>query len=466
ASKTPDEAKNGLIENYKFSELQARAILDMRLQKLTGLESGKIQAEYDELQERITYYKEVLSDEGLRMSIIKEELLEIKEKYGDESRCKIEYAGGDFKIEDTIPDEEVVITISHLGYIKRTLLSEYRTQNRGGKGSRASGTRNDDFVEYVFVASNHNYILLFTEKGKCFWLRVFEIPEGNKTTKGRAIQNLINISADDNIKAFINVKSLTDEDYINNNYIVFASKKGVIKKTPLEAFSRPRVNGINAITIKEGDVLLKAEITQGNSAIIMAAKSGKAIRFSEDKIRSMGRNAAGVRGIRLAGPKDEVIGMACIESLETDILVVSEKGYGKRSSLADYRETNRGGKGVKTLNITEKTGGLIKIDSVTDANDLIIINKSGIMIRLDVSDLRVMGRATQGVRLINLSENDEIAAIAKVEINTEEEEEENNGTEVESLDEENTEIIGENNNIETPTENNEEETDETEETSN
>jgi len=415
ASKTPDEARNGLMDKFALSELQAKAILDMRLQKLTGLESGKIQAEYDELQEKIVYYKQVLSDEGLRMTIIKDELIEIKNIYGDKPKCKIEYAGGDFKIEDTIPNEEVVVTISHLGYIKRTLLSEYRTQNRGGKGSRASGTRNDDFVESLFVATNHNYMLFFTEKGKCFWLRVFEIPEGNKTTKGRAIQNLINIPADDNIKAFINVKNLTDEDYINNNYIVFVSKKGVIKKTPLEAFSRPRVNGINAITIRENDELLKAEITQGNSVIMMAAKSGKAIRFSEDKIRSMGRNATGVRGITLSDAKDEVIGMACVDTSEQcDILVVSEKGYGKRSSIDDYRETNRGGKGVKTLNITEKTGDLVKIDSVTDNDDLIIINKSGIMIRIAVSDLRIMGRATQGVRLINLSENDEIAAIAKV----------------------------------------------------
>lgn len=416
ASKTPDEALHGLMEKYEFSEPQAKAILDMRLQKLTGLERDKVRAEYNELQEKIKYYNEVLSDEGLRMRIIKEELQEIKEKYGDETSSEIEYSAEDFRIEDTIPNEEVVVTISHLGYVKRTPLSEYRRQNRGGKGLKGSSTRDDDFVEYLFVATNHNYMLFFTEQGKCFWMRVFEIPEGTRTTKGRAIQNLINIDKSDTIKAFINVESLDDEDYIKNHYIVFSTKKGVIKKTPLEAFSRPRQNGINAITIRDEDELLNAQLTSGKSTILMGARSGKAIRFHESKVRSMGRNAAGVRGITLASEKDNAVGMICLESSDTDILVVSEKGYGKRSALADYRETNRGGKGVKTLNVTNKTGELVSIDSVTDNDDLIIINKSGVMIRMAVQNLRVVGRATQGVRLIKMKKDDEIAAIAKVEV--------------------------------------------------
>lgn len=419
-SQTPEEAQNGLMERFELSEPQAKAILDMRLQKLTGLERSKVKEEYNELQKKIEYYKQILADEGLRMDIIKDELREVKEKYGDETRSEIEYAAEDFKIEDTIPNEEVVVTISHLGYIKRTPLSEYRRQNRGGKGLKGSSTRDDDFVESLFIATNHNYMLFFTEAGKCFWMRVFEIPEGTRTTKGRAVQNLINIDKDDTIKAFINVENLDNEDYINNHYIVFSTRKGMIKKTPLEAFSRPRQNGINAITIKEGDDLLKAQLTGGKSTILMAALSGKAIRFHESKVRPMGRNAAGVRGISLSSKSDEVIGMVCLESDEADILVVSEKGFGKRSALADYRETNRGGKGVKTLNITNKTGSLVSIDSVTDHDDIIIINKSGVMIRMAVESLRVVGRATQGVRLIKMKKEDEIAAIAKVEVNEDE----------------------------------------------
>ena len=419
ASKTPDEAMKGLMEKFELSEIQSRAILDMRLQKLTGLERDKVKEEYAELQERIAYYKKVLSEEDLRMEIIKEELREIKEKFGDEAKSEIEYAAEDFRIEDTIPDDDVVVTISHMGYIKRTLLSEYRVQNRGGKGSRATSTRDEDFVESMFVATNHNYMLFFTENGKCFWMRVFEIPEGSRSSKGRAVQNLINIDADDTIKAFINVKSLDDKEYIQNNFIVFATRKGVIKKTPLEAFSRPRSNGINAITIREHDELLKAQLTSGNSNIIMAARSGKAIRFHEDKVRTMGRGAAGVRGIRLENGHDEVVGMVCLEAEDADILVVSEKSYGKRSAFKDYRETNRGGKGVKTLHITEKTGKLVSIDSVTDKDEIIIINKNSIMIRTAVESLRVMGRATQGVRLIKMNEGDEIAAVAKVEISEE-----------------------------------------------
>jgi DNA gyrase subunit A len=428
ASKTPDEAMRGLMEQFELTEIQSRAILDMRLQKLTGLERDKVKEEYAELQERINYYHKVLAEEDLRMEIIKDELREIKEKFGDETRSEIEYSAEDFRIEDTIPDDDVVVTISHMGYIKRTLLSEYRVQNRGGKGSRGTSTRDEDFVESLFVATNHNYMLFFTEKGKCFWMRVFEIPEGTRNSKGRAVQNLINIDQDDTIKAFINVKTLVDEEYINNNYIVFATRKGLVKKTPLEAFSRPRANGINAITIREGDELLKAQLTTGNSNILMAARSGKAIRFHEDKVRTMGRTAAGVRGIRLSNDEDEVVGMICLESEDSDILVVSEKGYGKRSAFADYRETNRGGKGVKTLHITEKTGGLVSIDSVTDKDDIIIINKNSIMIRSAVESLRVMGRATQGVRLIKMDEKDEIAAVAKVEISEEAAQEDNNET--------------------------------------
>jgi DNA gyrase subunit A len=422
ASQTVEEAKLGLMEKFGLTEIQSAAIVDMRLRALVGLEKAKLQSEYDELMKLITYLKSVLEDFDLRMKIIKDELLEIKAKYGDEPKTDIIYTAGDFRIEDTIADEEVVITISHLGYIKRTLLSEYRVQNRGGRGSKGSDKRDNDFIEYLFVATMHNYMLFFTEKGKCFWMRVFEIPEGTKSSKGRAIQNLINIPPDDKVKAFINIKDLTDEEYINNNFIILCSKKGVIKKTTLEAYSRPRVNGINAITIREGDELLQATLTNGTNEVLMALKSGNAIRFNESKVRPMGRNASGVRGITLKSDKDEVVGMICLENEIYDILVVSENGYGKRSKLEDYRVTNRGGKGVKTINVTPKTGDLISINNVLDENDLMIINKSGIIIRLAVANLRVMGRATQGVRLINLKDEDSIAAVAKVEAREEDEE--------------------------------------------
>jgi len=417
ASKTPDDAKTGLIETFNLTEIQAKAILDMRLQRLTGLEREKIREEYTELLKQIENLKNILANEGLRMEIIKNELLVIKEKYGDEAKTQIVYVASDFRIEDTIADENVVLTISHLGYIKRTPLSEYRVQNRGGRGVKGTDIRDEDFLEHLFIATNHNYLLFFTEKGKCFWLRVFEVPEGGKTTKGRAIQNLINIGSDDKVRAYINVKNLKDEDYINSNYIILATKRGTIKKTSLEAYSRPRLNGINAITINEADQLLEAKLTQGTDEVVMALKSGRAIRFNEQTVRPMGRNAAGVRGIRLTLVDDEVIGMVCIPpDKKCEILVVSENGYGKRSSIDDYRVTNRGGKGVKTINITEKTGSLIAIKEVTDNDDLMIINRSGIIIRMAVSDLRIMGRATQGVRLIKINEGDAIAAVAKVDV--------------------------------------------------
>lgn len=414
ASKTPEEARNGLIEQFNLSEIQARAILDMRLQRLTGLEIQKIKEEYDGLLKMIDHFQEILDNEPLRFEIIKKEMLEVKDKYGDDKRSTIIYSADDFKMEDIIPDEEVVVTISHLGYIKRTALSEYRRQSRGGIGAKGSEARDEDFIEHLFIATNHNFILFFTEKGKCFWMRVFEIPEGSKTSKGRAIQNLINIEQDDKVKAYINVLNLKDQDYIDNNFIILCTKKGVIKKTSLEAYSRPRQNGINAITIRDNDELLEAKLTNGANEVIMALKSGRAIRFNESTVRPMGRNASGVRGITLQHAADEVVGMICIEDPEVNILVVSEKGYGKRSDLEDYRVTNRGGKGVKTLNTTDKTGNLIAIKVVTDSDDLMIINKSGILIRIGVSTLRVMGRATQGVRLINLRAGDEIAAVAKV----------------------------------------------------
>ena len=423
ASKTPEEARTGLITRFSLSEIQARAILDMRLQKLTGLEQDKIRAEYDELMKLIAELKEILESKARRMQIIKDELLEVKEKYGDESRSQIEYSAQDFRIEDIIADEDVVITISHLGYIKRTPLAEYRRQGRGGIGARGSSIRGDDFVEYLFVASMHNYMLFFTEKGKCFWLRVFEIPEGGKSSKGRAIQNVISIPPDDRVKAFINLKDIKDQDYINNNNIILCTKKGVIKKTSLEAYSRPRQSGINAITIREGDELLQARMTDGNYEVLMALRSGRAIRFHESNVRAMGRNASGVRGITLNSQEDEVIGMICINDSESEVLVVSENGYGKRSSLEDYRVTNRGGKGVKTMSITEKTGDLISIHSVVDSDDLMIINRSGITIRMAVSELRTMGRATQGVRLIHLRDNDSIAAVTKVDVVEDETEE-------------------------------------------
>lgn len=434
ASRTPEEARNSLIEKFNLSELQARAILDMRLQKLTGLERDKIKAEYDELMKQIIRFKEILADESIRMGIIKDELLEIKEKYGDERASQIVYSAEDFKIEDTIPDDDVVITISHLGYVKRTNLTEYRQQKRGGRGAKGSNIREEDFLEYLFIASMHNYMLFFTEKGKCFWLRVYEIPEGTKVSKGRAIQNMVNIEPDDKVRAFINIKNLKDKEYIDNNYIVMCTQKGTIKKTSLAAYSRPRQNGINAITINEGDRLLEAKLTTGKSEILMALESGKAIRFNEEKVRPMGRNAAGVRGITLANPKDVVVGMICIDDESDNILVVSEKGYGKRSSIEDYRVTNRGGKGVKTINITPKTGNLIALNNVKDGDDLMIINRSGLIIRLAIEDLRVMGRATQGVRLINLKDDDYIASVAKVSAEIIENAEDSEIDEIEGLD--------------------------------
>lgn len=414
ASKTVEEARNGLMEKWQFSEIQARHIVEMRLRQLTGMERERLQEEYDELMKKIDYYRQILENQELRYQIIKDELTEIKQKYGDARKSRIELNASEFRIEDTIPDMEVIITISHMGYIKRTLLSEYKVQNRGGKGSKGSNSREEDFIEHLYTATNHNYLLFFTEKGKCFWLRVYEIPEGPKVFKGKPIQNLINIETDDKIKAVINITDLTDSDYINNNYIILCSRKGIIKKTSVEAYSRPRVNGINAITIREDDQLLEARLTNGESEIMMALNSGKAVRFNEKTVRPMGRQASGVKGITLAHEDDFVVGMICVDSPEYDILVVSENGYGKRSSIDDYRITNRGGKGVKTINITEKTGGLIAIKNVTDADDLMIINRSGIAIRLHVNQLRVMGRATQGVRLINLKEGDIIAAITQV----------------------------------------------------
>lgn len=421
ATKTPEEARVNLIARFNLTEIQARAILDMRLQRLTGLERDKIRSEYEELLKMIEYYNLVINNHGMRMDIIKQELLEIKESYGDERKTQIVYSASDFRIEDTIADENVVITISHMGYIKRTMLTEYRRQNRGGRGARGSDIRDEDFLEYLYVATMHNYMLFFTEKGKVFWMRVYEIPEGSKSSKGRAIQNLINIEPDDKIRAFINLKNLKDQDYINNNFIILCTKKGVIKKTSLEAYSRPRQNGINAITIREGDELLEARLTDGNNEVLLALRSGRAIRFNESTVRPMGRLASGVKGITLANKKDEVIGMICLPDDQADILVVSENGYGKRSKLEDYRITNRGGKGVKTINVTEKTGDLISIEAVTDTDDLMIINRSGLIIRLGIVDLRVMGRATQGVRLITLRDDDSIAAVTKVEVEAEEE---------------------------------------------
>ena len=432
ASSNADEAREKLIERFKLSEIQAKAIVEMRLRQLTGLEQDKLRSEYEELMKTIEDLKDILDKKERRMNIIKEELVEVKAKYGDERRSKIEYAGGDLSIEDMIADEQVVITISHAGYIKRTSLTEYKTQNRGGVGQKASTTRNEDFLEHLFVGTNHQYMLFFTQKGKCFWMRVYEIPEGSKTSKGRAIQNLINIEQDDKVKAFICTQDLKDEDYINSHYVIMATKQGQVKKTSLEQYSRPRTNGINAITIKDDDELLEAKLTTGQSQVMLALKSGKAIRFEEAKTRPMGRNASGVRGIRLANDKDEVIGMVAIENpMEESVLVVSENGYGKRSFIDDpedgeavYRITNRGGKGVKTISITSKTGNLVSIKSVSDDDDLMIINKSGIAIRMAVADLRVMGRATQGVKLINLKGNDSIAAVAKV-MKDEEEDSEN-----------------------------------------
>lgn len=448
-SATPEDARSGLMEAFGLSEIQARAILDLRLRTLTGLEIDKIREEYEEIMKMINHLKDILANEDLRMQIIKDELLEVRKKYGDERRTDINYAGGDLNIEDLIPDENVVLTISHMGYIKRTPLSEYRKQSRGGVGNKAATTRDEDFLEYIVSASNHQYMLFFTEKGKCYWMRVYEIPEGSKTSKGRAIQNLINIEPDDKVKAYIRTHDLMDTEYVNNHYVIMVTKNGIIKKTSLEAYSRPRSNGINAITVREGDTLLEALLTDGKSQIMIASRYGKAIRFEDEKVRPMGRTASGVRGINLGDAEDnEVIGMIVVSDVEKEtVLVVSEQGYGKRSSIEDYRETNRGGKGVTTLNITDKTGKLIAIQAVTDEDDLMIINKSGVAIRTGLDEIRVMGRATQGVRLINLKKNDEIAAVAKIAVEEELEDE------VE-LDEEGNPIIIENENKETQAEEN------------
>ncbi len=413
-SQTPEEAKIDLMSNFSLTEIQAKAILELRLQKLTGLERGKIKQEHAEIMEKIKGFQNILSDEDLRYSLLADDLREIKEKYGDERRSNIEYSSSEVSIEDLIPNEEVLITISHLGYIKRTSLSEYRSQGRGGVGSKGATTRDEDFVEEMVMANNHDYMLFFTQQGKCFWLRVYEIPEGSKTSKGRAIQNLINIPTDDKVMAYINTKDLKDEDYINSNYIVMCTKKGQVKKTSLEQYSRPRTNGINAITIREEDQLLEAKMTNGTSQIMIAVKSGKCIRFEEEKVRSMGRTASGVRGITLKDPNDEVVGMICVNDMNSSVLVVAENGYGKRSSIEEYRITNRGGKGVKTINITEKTGNLIALKNVSDEDDLMVINKSGITIRIGVDTLREMGRATQGVKIIKLKDEDSIASVAKV----------------------------------------------------
>jgi DNA gyrase subunit A len=429
ASKDGEEARTKLIERFNLSDIQARAIVEMRLRQLTGLEQDKLRAEYEEIMKLINHLKELLASKEMRMALIKEELVEIRDKYGDARRSTIEYAGGDVSIEDLIADENVVITISHAGYIKRTSLTEYKTQNRGGVGQKSAGTRDQDFLEHLFVATNHNYLLIFTQKGKCYWMRVYEIPEGNKQSKGRALQNLINIESDDKVKAFICTQDLKNQEYIKDHYIIMATKKGQVKKTSLEKYAKPRVNGVAAITIKEGDELLGAELTNGRSQVLIAVKSGKLVRFEEAKTRPMGRTASGVRGITLRDDQDEVIGMVSVDEgniNETQLLVVTENGYGKRTKLEDegeavYRITNRGGKGVKTLNITEKTGALVSINTVTDADDLMIINKSGLTIRMDVSTLRVMGRATQGVRLINLKGSDSIAAVTKVMKDEEEE---------------------------------------------
>jgi DNA gyrase subunit A len=413
-SKTPEEAREGLMEKFGLSEIQSRAILEMRLRVLTGLERDKIKAEYEELMALIERLKTILADEGIRMQIIKDELIEMRDKYGDDRRSEIVYAGGEFRMEDMIENEEVVITVSHAGYIKRTALTEYRVQGRGGKGSIGSNSRDEDFIEHLFIASTHNHMLFFTEAGRCYWLKVYEIPEGTRTSKGRAIQNLINITKDDKVKSILNVQNLTDEEYLTNNYVIMCTKNGTIKKTLLDAYSNPRVTGINAININEGDQLLEVLLTNGTSEIVMALKSGRAIRFNESTVRPMGRTATGVRGVTLADAKDEVVGMIAVNSPDVTILVVSEKGYGKRTDIEDYRVTNRGGKGVKTIQVTDKTGQLIGIKDVNDEDHLMIINKSGLTIRMAVSDLRVMGRATQGVRLIKLNDEDEIASIAKI----------------------------------------------------
>ncbi len=437
ASKTIADAKTALMENFGFSELQAAAIVAMRLGQLTGLEKEKLQEEHDELEKKIARFKEILGDINVLMQVVKDELLEIKEKYGDERRSEIEFHSKDFKIEDMIANEQVVITISHLGYIKRTPLSEYKTQNRGGKGSKGSSTRDEDFIEYIYIASMHDYMLLFTNKGRLHWMRVFEIPEGTKTSKGRAIQNLLELQEGEVIKAFINTGDLKDEEYINSKYVILCTKKGIIKKTSLEAYSRPRTKGIIALTIREEDELLEAKLTNGKSEVMMAVKSGRCIRFNEQGVRPMGRGASGVKAISLDTENDEVIGMICVEDMTRNIMVVSENGFGKRSEIEEYRITKRGGKGVKTINITDKTGKLIAIKDVTDEDDLMIINRSGLTIRLAINTLRVMGRATQGVKLINLRKNDTIAAVTKVQHEEPEEENNDNGTEIEENNTEN-----------------------------
>jgi DNA gyrase subunit A len=429
SSNTPDEAREGLMSRFGLSDIQARAILDMTLRRLTGLERDKIKEEYNALMDTIAYLKTILADEGLRMQIIKDELIEIREKYGDERKTEIVHSAAEMQTEDFIEDEDVVITISHEGYIKRTALTEYRRQARGGKGAIGSNSRDEDFIEHLLIASNHNYMLFFTEAGRCFWLRVFEIPEGTRTSKGRAIQNIINIPKEEKIKAYIKLISLKDQEYLENNFIIMCTTKGTIKKTSLEAYSRPRSNGINAININDGDTLLAATLTTGTSEIVMAISSGRAIRFNESTVRPMGRTATGVRGITLENDKDEVVGMIAINDPGTSVLVVSEKGYGKRTDIDDYRVTNRGGKGVKTISVTEKTGKLVAIKDVTDQDDLMIINRSGVIIRMAISELRTMGRATQGVRLITLKGNDEIASVAKIEHDPEEENEEAEGAE-------------------------------------
>ena len=440
-SANPQAAKEGLIAEFELSEIQAQAILDLRLARLTGMELDKVRDEYEEIMKIIADLEDILSNEGRRFEIIKNELLEIKEKYGDERKSEIDYSGGEMSIEDIIPNEQVVLTISHAGYIKRTLLSEYKVQSRGGVGNKAATTRDEDFLEYIVSATNHQYMMFFTEKGKCYWLRVFEIPEGSKTAKGRAVQNLINIEPDDKIKAYIRTNDLRDVDYVNSMYVVMVTKNGVIKKTSLEAYSRPRVNGVNAIEIREDDQLLEARLTTGKSEIMIATKNGKCIRFPEEKVRAVGRTSIGVRGITLED-NDEVIGMIIANDLEKEsVLVVSEKGYGKRTAVEDYRITNRGGKGVITLNITEKTGKLIAIQNVTDEDGLMIINKSGVAIRMAVEELRVMGRNTQGVKLINLKGSDEIAAVAKVEMDKDVEDAEEQTEEGENT--ENTENVSE-----------------------
>jgi DNA gyrase subunit A len=444
-SATPQEAQDGLIATFALSEIQAKAILELRLRTLTGLERDKLQAEYDELMKLIAYLKSILDDEVLRYKIIGDELLEVKTKYGDERKTQIEYSSADLSIEDMIADEEIVITISRMGYIKRTLLSEFKVQNRGGVGSKGSATRDEDFLEHMFTATTHNYLLFFTEKGKCFWMRAYEVPEGTKASKGRAIQNLINIEQGDRVCAYVNVKNLNDENYLQNNFIIMATKEGTIKKTTLEAYSRPRQNGINAINITENDMLLEAKLTDGTNEIMLASKQGKLVRFNESKVRPMGRNSIGVRGMRLAETNDEVIGMICVQDKAANVLVVSRKGFGKQTEIDEYKVTNRGGKGVKTINITDKTGNLIAIKDVTNEHDLMIINKSGLTIRLAIESLRTTGRATQGVKLINMRETDEIAAVTRV----------NHEEEVEEGEVDTTNVVNPNPEGETPTESSE-----------